>query len=279
MTCCFAYANHSGWCEVTCWSDWKWNISLLILLKSSLYELLNVPFSFLQIYMLLLLLFKIDPTNELDQRKQNYFKSWLEFSDGSMNSAVGSNDICFIFWQRILYWFWYLLILSNITDSRLIWWLITWSWWVKVFMFDWTDWCSDAKESLNSDLPGKLSPPVLWMLQMILVAEKPEDHTHVWYHVICQQSVKFCDVLKGRSQLRFWPFAVKLLHWELLLRWLKITIQRAWGSYWWSMWCILCWQLGFVPSTSRPEKPFEEQALLWRLLHSKRIMLLVFWIA
>jgi hypothetical protein len=110
--------------------------------------------------------------------------SSLEFSDGSMNSAVGSNDICFIFWQWILYWFWYLLILSNITNSRLIWWLITWSWWVKVIMFDWTDWCSDAKESLNSDLPGKLSPPVLWMLQMILVAAKPEDHTHVWYHVI-----------------------------------------------------------------------------------------------
>ena len=42
MTCCFAYANHPGCCEVTCWSDWKWNISLLILLKSSLYELLNV---------------------------------------------------------------------------------------------------------------------------------------------------------------------------------------------------------------------------------------------
>ena len=224
--------------------------------------------------MLLLLLFKIDPIDELDLRKQNYFKSWLEFSDGSMNSTVGSNDICFIFWQRILYCFWYLLILSNMTDSRLIWWwLITWSWWVKVFKFDWTDWCSDAKESLNSDLPGKLSPPVLWMLQMILVAEKPEDHTHVWYHVICPQSVKFCDTLTGRLQLRFWPFAVKLLLWELLLRWLKIKIQaeRAWGSYWWSMWCILCWQLGFVPSTSRPEKLFEEQALLWRLLHSKRM--------
>jgi len=113
------------------------------------------------------------------------------------------------------------------TDSRLIWWLITWSWWVKVFMFDWTDWCSDAKESLNSDLPGKLSPPVLWMLQMILVAEKPEDHTHVWYHVICQQSVKFCDTLEGRLQLRFWLFAVKLLFWELLLQWLK-----TWDTNW-----------------------------------------------
>ena len=39
---CFVYANHSGCCKVTCWSDWNWNISLLILLKSSLYELLNV---------------------------------------------------------------------------------------------------------------------------------------------------------------------------------------------------------------------------------------------
>ena len=39
---CFAYANHSGGCKVTFWSDLKWNISLLILLKSSLYELLNV---------------------------------------------------------------------------------------------------------------------------------------------------------------------------------------------------------------------------------------------
>ena len=42
MTCCFVYASHSGCCDVTCWSDSKWNISLLILLKSSLCELVNV---------------------------------------------------------------------------------------------------------------------------------------------------------------------------------------------------------------------------------------------
>ena len=198
--------------------------------------------------------------------------SWFEFSVWTL--PFGYNDTCFIFWRQISSRFWYLLTLSNMTDFEdFIWWLITWDWWVKVFLFDWTDLCSDAKESLNSDLPGKLSPPALWMLQMILVAEKPEDHTHVWCHVICQQSVKFCDTLTGRLQLRFWPFAAKLLLWELLLRWLKIKIQaeRACGSYWWYMWCILCWQLGFVPSTSRPEKPFEEQALLWRLLHSKRM--------
>jgi len=83
---------------------------------------------------------------------------------------------------------------------------------VKVFMFfDWTEWYSDA----------------LWMLLMILIAENPQDHTHVWYHVICQQSVKFCDTLEGRLQLRFWLFAVKLLFWELLLQWLK-----TWDTNW-----------------------------------------------
>ena len=208
--------------------------------------------------------------------------SWLKFSDGSMNSAVGSNDICFIFWQRILYWFWYLLILSNITDSRLLWWLITWSWWVKVFMFDWTDWCSDAKESLNSDLPGKLSPPVLWMLQMILVAEKPEDHTHVWCHVICQQSVKFCDVLKGRLQLRFWPFAVKLL----FLRTAAAMVEdqdTSWACL--GLW-LMVHVMYFVLTTGFCSQHIQTRKAFWRTsialtltTQQENELLLVFWIA
>jgi len=91
MTCCFAYANHPGCCEVTCWSDWKWNISLLILLKSSLCGLVNVwnklvvcgklkrmNSCFYQ-NILLLLLLKTDPTYELDQNKADLFP-WVDLS-------------------------------------------------------------------------------------------------------------------------------------------------------------------------------------------------------
>ena len=177
-------------------------------------------------------------------------------------------DICFISWQQILNRFWYLLTFSNMTDWRLYMMIDCLRLMSQGFhVVAWTDCYPDAEELLNSGMPTYFvdADDAGW--------RRPKDHTCVWYCIICQQSTNFVLLLKDRLQLRFWPFAVELLLWELLLRWLKIKIQagRAWGSYWWSMWCILCWQLGFVPSTSRPEKPFEEQALLWRLLHSKRM--------
>ena len=60
-------------------------------------------------------------------------------------------------------------------------------------IFDWTDWYSDA----------------LWMLQMILVAEKPEDHTHVWYHVIFNRASNFVILLKADYSCDF-----DLLQWN-----------------------------------------------------------------
>ena len=223
---CFVYANHSGCCEVTCWSDSKWNISLLILLKSSLCELVNVwnklvvcgklkrmNSCFYQ-NILLPLLLKTDPTYALDQNKADLFP-WVDLSSWYGLCCFGYNDICFIFWQRILNRFWYLLTLSNMTDWRLY--LIDYLRLMSqgFHVVAWTDCCPDAEELLNSGMPTYFvdADDAGW--------RRPEDHTCVWYCIICQQSTNFVLLLQDRLQLRLWP-AVKLLFWELLLKWLKV---------------------------------------------------------
>ena len=85
--------------------------------------------------------------------KQSRFisMSWFEFSVWTL--LFGYNDICFIFWQRILNRFWYLLTLSNMTDWRLY--LIDYLRLMSqgFHVVAWTDCCPDAEELLNSAMP------------------------------------------------------------------------------------------------------------------------------
>ena len=130
----------------------------------------------------------------------------------------------------------------------------------------WIDCYPDAEELLNSGMPTYFvdADDAGW--------RRPEDHTGVWYCIICQQSTNFVLLLEDRLQLRLLP-AVKLLFWELLLRWLKVqgTSWGCLGLLLMSMGCIL-WQRLCCFQDIQTRRPFyEEQALLCRLPHSKRL--------
>ena len=176
--------------------------------------------------------------------------SWFEFSVWTLLFWI--NDTCFIIWQRISSSFWYLLTQSNMTEFEdCIWWLITWDWWVKVFML----------------LPGLtviqmqknywilLCPLVLWMLMTLV--EEDQMITHVCDTVIfVNRAPNFVLLLKDRLQLRLWP-AVQLLF-------LRTTAEMVEGLRYklrvlgvptdgpCDVFCDNAW---VVPSASRPEDP------------------------
>jgi len=174
--------------------------------------------------------------------------SWFEFSVWTL--LFGYNDICFIFWQQILNRFWYLLTLSNMTDWRLY--LIDYLRLMSqgFHVVAWTDCCPDAKELLNSAMPTYFvdADDAGW--------RRPEDHTCVWYCIICQQSTNFCVTLAGQTTvetltcseivvLRTTAEMVEGLRYKL--RMLGVPTDGPWDVF-----CDNDW---VVPSTSRPEDP------------------------
>ena len=80
----------------------------------------------------------------------------------------------------------------------------------------WTDCYPDAKELLNSAMPTYFvdADDAGW--------RRPEDHTTVWYCIICQQSTKLCVALKGQTTVETLTCSAIVVFWELLLRWLKV---------------------------------------------------------
>ena len=231
--------------------------------------------------MLLLLLLKTGPTHELDQRKQKDFTSWLEFSDGSMSSAVGYNDICFIFSQQISNWFSYLLILSNMTDS------------ILYLMIHYLKLMSQGFHVVTG-----LTDIQMQKNHWILMCLKGQAHLFSgcrWSWLQRNQKItNMCDImlfvnrapnfvilLKDRLKLRLWPFAVKLLLWALLLRWFKV-----WDTSWQCLGFLLMVHVMYFVQTTESFSAHQDQnalkkhALLCRLLHGKRMnCCCYFWIA